>query len=290
MFTVYLCKELTEDQAQEIFLSENFQKSLVRCGRIMEKALAENINIFVDYTGAGDKDMANSKALLLLNRTFYEDNYSENRCLTSIDWSGHFPELLLASYYKNEVKFFKNLICHLLNVLGISLQESPLQPDGIVMVWNTMLHKETPEFIFNCHSAVMSSCFTKFNPYLILGGTYSGQVVLWDYRVRKPAPIQYTKLNSKAHTQPIHCLKMVGTESSHNIISISSDGKLCSWSLDMMSQPLDVLQLQLDVTEKQKKPIAVTCMDFPENGRNSLVLGGEDGCAYSGELLHTIWL
>lgn len=151
------------------------------------------------------------------------------------------------------------------------------------MVWNSKFKTETPEFVFHCHSAVMSSCFAKFNPNLILGGTYSGQIVLWDNRVRKPIPIKCTKLNPKAHTQPIHCLKIVGTESSHNIISISSDGKLCSWSLDMLSQPLDIIQLQLDVSEKQKKPISVTCMDFPENGVNSLILGGEDGFAYSGK-------
>lgn len=37
---------------------------------------------------------------------------------------------------------------------------------------------------------------------------------------------------------------MVGTQNAHNVISVSSDGKLCSWSLDMLSQPQDTLELQ----------------------------------------------
>lgn len=43
---------------------------------------------------------------------------------------------------------------------------------------------------------------------------------------------------------PVYCLGMVGTQNAHNVISISSDGKLCSWSLDMLSSPQEILELQ----------------------------------------------
>ena len=49
-------------------------------------------------------------------------------------------------------------------------------------------------------SAVMSSCFAKFHPNLVVGGTYSGQIVLWDNRVLKKTPIQRTPLSASAHT------------------------------------------------------------------------------------------
>lgn len=32
-------------------------------------------------------------------------------------------------------------------------------------------------------------------------------------------------------------MNVVGTQNAHNLISISTDGKMCSWSLDMLSQP-----------------------------------------------------
>lgn len=152
-----------------------------------------------------------------------------------------------------------------------------------MIIWNRNFNDETPEHVLHCHSSVMSVCFSKFNPNLIIGATYSGQIVLWDYRLKTSIPIQCTKLNYTAHTQPIYCLRVIGDDSSHNIISISSDGKLCSWNLDMLAFPLDVMQLQLDVSEKIKKPIAVNCMDFSSDGTNSLVLGGEEGYVYSGK-------
>jgi hypothetical protein len=34
-----------------------------------------------------------------------------------------------------------------------------------------------------------------------------------------------------------YSMKVVGSRNAHNLISISTDGKLCSWSLDMLSQP-----------------------------------------------------
>lgn len=50
---------------------------------------------------------------------------------------------------------------------------------------------------------------------------------------------------------------MVGTQNAHNVISISSDGKLCSWSLDMLTQPQDTLELQhrLVVLERKMKKL-----------------------------------
>ncbi|XP_065365846.1 cytoplasmic dynein 1 intermediate chain isoform X4 [Calliphora vicina] len=253
-------KELSEEQKQMIILSEDFQRFVVRAGRIMERAISENVDIYLDYIGGGENEEANdekSHARLSLNRVFYDDRWSKNRCITCMDWSTHFPELVVASYHNNE--------------------ESPNEPDGVVMVWNTKFKKNTPEDVFHCQSAVMSTCFAKFNPNLILGGTYSGQVVLWDNRVQKRTPIQRTPLSAAAHTHPVYCLQMVGTQNAHNVISISSDGKLCSWSLDMLSQPQDTLELQ----QSQKKAIAITCMAFPANEINSLVMGSEDGYVYS---------
>jgi len=97
-----------------------------------------------------------------------------------MDWSPQFPELLAASYNNND--------------------DTPNDPDGVCLIWNTKFKKTTPEFIFHCQSPVMSTTFARFHPNLILGGTYSGQIVLWDNRVQKRTPIQRTPLSATAHT------------------------------------------------------------------------------------------
>ena len=46
----------------------------------------------------------------------------------------------------------------------------------------------------------MSATLAKFHPNLVVGGTYSGQIVLWDNRSNKRTPVQRTPLSAAAHT------------------------------------------------------------------------------------------
>ncbi|CAH1112258.1 unnamed protein product [Psylliodes chrysocephalus] len=252
-------RELSEEEKQMIILSEDFQHFIDRAGRIMERALCESVDIYMDYTGSLGEDGLDEKShqRISFQRNFFDERWSRNRTVTSLDWSPQFPELLLAAYNNNE--------------------ESPNDPDGVVLIWNTKFKKATPEYVFHCQSAVLSATFARFHPNLILGGTYSGQIVLWDNRVQKRTPIQRTPLSASAHTHPVYCMSVVGTQNAHNLISISTDGRLCSWSLDMLGQPQEILELH----RMQSKPVAVTCLDFPHSDVNNFVVGSEEGSAYS---------
>ncbi|XP_063533042.1 cytoplasmic dynein 1 intermediate chain isoform X2 [Cydia strobilella] len=254
-------RELSADEKHTIMLSAEFQRFITKAGRVIERALGETVDIYTDYTGGGDGDTAQddkSDARLSLVRTFYDERWSRGRCVTCLDWSAAHPELLLASYHNSD--------------------DAPHDPDGVCLVWNTKFKKTTPEDVFHCQSPVMSATFARFHPNLILGGTYSGQIVLWDNRVPKRTPVQRTPLSSLAHTHPVYCLSVVGSQNAHNLISVSSDGRMCSWSLDMLSQPQETLELQ----HRQSKAVAVTAMAFPHADVNNFILGSEDGNIYTG--------
>lgn len=103
-------------------------------------------------------------------------------------------------------------------------EDAPHEPDGVALVWNMKYKKNTAEYIFHCQvrkqrknidhrykrsslnlifllqSEVMSAGFAKFHPNLVVGGTYSGQIVLWDNRSNKRTPVQRTPLSAAAHT------------------------------------------------------------------------------------------
>ena len=109
--------------------------------------------------------------------------------------------------------------------------------DGVVLVWTTDNLLERPEFVFTCQSQVLTATFPQFQPNIIIGGTYSGQVVLWDTRA-KSTPVQRSPLSSVGHTHPVYCLDVVGTQNAHNLVSVSTDGTLCAWTLGNLSQPI----------------------------------------------------
>lgn len=253
-------RELSDEEKQMLMMTEEFHSFFDRSTRILERALAEDANIFVDYSHDYEEDgEANESGgiKLSLNRWFYDERWSRNRCITCMDWSPQYPELLVASYNNNE--------------------DSPHDPDGVALVWNTKFKKDTPEYIFHCQSPVMSATFARFHPNLIIGGTYSGQIVLWDNRSQKRTPVQRSPLSASAHTHPVYCMKVVGTQNAHNLISVSTDGKMCSWSLDMLSQPQESMELQ----HKQSRAVAVTCMAFPHGDVNNFIVGSEEGAVFT---------
>ncbi|KAM9789647.1 dynein, cytoplasmic 1, intermediate chain 2a-like isoform 4-T4 [Neosynchiropus ocellatus] len=253
-------KELTEEEKLQVLHSEEFLSFFERGSRIVERALAEQVDVCFDYSGRDLEDKEGdlqAGAKLVLNRQFADERWTKNRVVTCLDWSLQYPELLVASYNKYE--------------------DAPHEPDGVALVWNLKYKKGTPEYIFHCQSEVMSAGFAKFHPNLVVGGTYSGQIVLWDNRSNKRTPVQRTPLSASAHTHPVYCVNVVGTQNANNLISISTDGKMCSWSLDMLSQPQDSLELVF----KQSKAVAVTSMAFPLGDVNNFVVGSEDGSVYT---------
>ncbi|CAG09951.1 unnamed protein product, partial [Tetraodon nigroviridis] len=265
--------ELTEEEKLQILHSEEFASFFDRSTRVIERALSEHVDLFFDYSGRDLKEKEceiQAGAKLSLNRQFTDEHWSKHRVVTCLDWSPQYPELLVTSYNNNE--------------------EAPHEPDGVALVWNMKYKKTTPEYVFHCQSAVMSAAFAKFHPNVVVGGTYSGQIVLWDNRSNKRTPVQRTPLSAAAHTlkqefqklslvvlkHPVYCVNVVGTQNANNLISISTDGKMCSWSLDMLSQPQDSMELVF----KQSKAVAVTSMSFPHGDVNNFVVGSEDGSVY----------
>jgi hypothetical protein len=60
-----------------------------------------------------------------------------------------------------------------------------------------------------------------------------------------------TSLSSNAHTQPVLCMKMIGSTNAHDLVTLSSDGRLCSWSVDNLQQPIEAINLICPKTKKQ---------------------------------------
>lgn len=102
------------------------------------------------------------RQLVRAGRVFFDERWSRNRTVTALDWSRNFPELLLTAYHRND---------------GDSRE-----PDGVCLVWNQKFSRATPEYIFHCQSPVTTAMMAPFQANLVIGGTYSGQIVLWDNR------------------------------------------------------------------------------------------------------------
>ena len=274
---------LTNEELNAVTSSVEFQGFVDRSTKVIERALEQEYDILADYAldglGAIDDDdepgvSAGRKGRRVKEvAQFWEERWSKKRMISDLSFSPkvwkpllyqlvpsdvlQFPELVLASYTKNP--------------------SAPHDPDGLIQVWNLHMH-ERPEYVFHAQSDILTAQFSPFHPNLIIGGCYSGQVLLWDTRA-KSAPIQKTPLTGSGHTHPIYSIDIVGTQNANNIISCSTDGVVCGWSIDMLTQPQEYLELQTPQPAKSEE-MAPTCIAFPQSDPTYFLAGTEEGSIY----------
>ncbi|KAK3903038.1 WD40-repeat-containing domain protein [Staphylotrichum tortipilum] len=260
-------RTLTNEELRAVTHSDDFMDFIDRSTKVIEKALDQEYDILTDYTlqvhdvddddeqsgNTGGKGRRKVKEIA----QFYDERWSKKRMVSAIDFSPKFNELLLAAYTKNP--------------------SAPHDPDGIVQVWNLHLH-DRPEFVFHAQSDILTAKFSPFHPNLIIGGAYSGQVLLWDTRARS-APVQKTPLTGSGHTHPVYCVDIVGTQNANNIISCSTDGAVCGWSVDMLAQPQETMTLLAPLPAKNEE-LSPTCMAFPQADPTFFLVGSEEGTIY----------
>jgi hypothetical protein len=66
-------------------------------------------------------------------------------------------------------------------------------------------------------------------------------------------------LAENGHNYPVYALGVVGQQATHNIVSISNDGKMCVWSQKDLRQPRDhyMLDINPNITGLQRQSTIV---------------------------------
>ncbi|KAH6606403.1 cytoplasmic dynein 1 intermediate chain 2 [Trichoderma cornu-damae] len=266
----YPIRELTAEELEAVTHSDEFVDFLEQSTKVIERALdQETYDILTDYALHGknledeDEESGNTGGKgghrVKEVTQFFDDRWSKKRMISGIDFSPKFNELLLASYTKNPT--------------------APHEPDGLVQVWNVYMHNR-PEYVFTAQSDILTAKFSPYHPNLIIGGSYSGQVLLWDTRA-KSAPVQKTPLTGYGHAHPIYSVDIVGTQNANNIISCSTDGVVCGWSMDVFAQPQELLELKNPSQAKVAvEDVSPTCLSFPQTDPTFFLVGSEEGTIF----------
>uniref|UniRef100_A0AC35EZI4 Uncharacterized protein n=1 Tax=Panagrolaimus sp. PS1159 TaxID=55785 RepID=A0AC35EZI4_9BILA len=252
--------ELSKEEKKQILQSDEFLSFFAKAGKILERELAELVDTCVDYGHDFTIDgRAGTGELLTLNREFYDESV-KNRYVSAIDFSTFHPELIATAYDRRN-------------------DGEKLSHAGIVHVWNSKFKVDRPEYTFHSPSRITSLQFARFHSNIIVGGLYSGQICIWDNRVNKKTPVQKSPLSATSHTQPVYCMSIVGSQNAHDLVTISTDGRICSWALDNLSTPISGENLAY----KTKRNLSVTSLCFLNNNITSFVTGSDEGAMYFGD-------
>lgn len=264
-------RTLAPEELNAVTSSADFLDFVDRSSKVIERALDEEYDVLADYAlqsrsledeDADDYIGRRGRRIKEVAQFDISDAMGRKRMLTSIDFSPKFPELLCTTYTKS--------------------QQSPHTPPGLLNVWNMHL-KGRPEYSLHGTSDLLSCLFHPHHPSLILGGTYSGQLCLWDTRARHQRtgePVQKTPLTGgrTGHAHPIYSLAVVGTQNASSVISVGTDGVVCAWSTDMLTTPQEYLELHSPNPSAYKTDdVAPTCISFPASDPTYFLAGTEQG-------------
>jgi len=252
-------QEFTPEEKERVQSHPDFQAFFQRTTLLVERALGQEAwDLAADFAGSAggerDAEAEGAEARLKHVDEYVEERWSRNRPVTEVRFSPHQKEMFLGAY-------------------GQRVNPALSDPDGCMLVWNLAM-RNRPELTFSCQSAVLTARFHRFDPALFYGGTYSGGVVLWDARA-KAGPVLRTPLSGKGHSHPVQAMQQVGTQNATNLVSASNDGRLCVWSLAMLSLPQETIDLKNET--KNRRDLAVMSLSFPDNETNTLYVGTEDG-------------
>lgn len=253
-------KVLNDEQKQSILQNPNFLRFIENSSKLVERTLGEQdiFNNIFDFAANDLTEESESVEKLKMINTYYFKKYTNARPITDVRTSNIYSDLFLASY-------------------GLSETATSIDSDGCVLVWNTSMNSR-PEYVFTCQSSVCTALFNKLNPHIIIGGTYTGAVVLWDIRA-KNKPVQKTFLSAQGHMHPIYCAELVGTKNAHNLVTADTDGRLCKWSLNMLNAPSETIDLK-----RGNREVSCCCFSFQEGEINTLYGGAEDGSLFQAQI------
>lgn len=245
-------EELMPEEIEKIMKDKEFIKFVDKAAKVIDDILKDaKWDYTVDY--ASDSLLGNplddSEEQLVRLDEYEESLPGQGRPITDCCFSPTQENIFVVSYAQKD--------------------DSPIEEtDGELLVWNMEI-KSKAETSFICDSAILTAAFDRSDPNLIWGGTYCGSVCLWDKRATV-RPVQRTLW---AHSHPVYAIQQVGAATSSTLVSVSTDGKVCSWSLPDLGSPQKSIELK-----RGGFALAATSMHFADQTKPDLCyVGCEDG-------------
>lgn len=210
-------KEIDPDEAEIIIATSQFGEFFSRCAIVMEKALDEKFDVVEDFIlQQKTEDPFDQKGKIKLVQLLHYTE--EDRCISSLTWSPNHNDMVMAAYIKSDLSECK-------------------AAQGIINIWH-LEDPTKPKHTLSSQSSITNAQFYPNDHNIVMGGSYTGQLLIWDLRA-KSLPIQRSPALSKGHSFPIVGLSFAESRHSSNAVSLSSDGKFCVWMMSLLQNPID---------------------------------------------------
>uniref|UniRef100_A0AAY4AF82 Dynein, axonemal, intermediate chain 1, paralog 2 n=1 Tax=Denticeps clupeoides TaxID=299321 RepID=A0AAY4AF82_9TELE len=262
----------TETQSDDI-------SKLARVSTNMERMVVQNIfdDIAQDFQYFEDSADEFSEGGTLLPLWKFHYSKAKRLSVTSLCWNQKYQDLF---------------------GVGLGSYDFTKQGSGMLLLY-TVKNCTFPQYIFSTDSSVMCLDIHTKMSYLVAVGFYDGCVAVYNLKLKTMLPTHKSSVLSGKHTDPVWQVRWQkdDMDNHHNFFSVSSDGRVVSWTLIKVLKEYVYIRYTLSL-----KPILTLfichadsgrCIDFHKEFDNMFLLGTEEGKihksskAYSNHLIQT---
>uniref|UniRef100_A0A8C5DLQ3 Dynein, axonemal, intermediate chain 1, paralog 2 n=1 Tax=Gouania willdenowi TaxID=441366 RepID=A0A8C5DLQ3_GOUWI len=188
--------------------------------------------------------------------------------------------------------------------VGMGSYDFSKQGSGMLIIYS-LKNSAFPEYYYSTTSGILCLDIHKQHSYLVAVGFYDGCVAVYNLKRERAEPVYKSNANTGKHTDPVWQVRWQNDDmdNNRNFYSVSSDGRVVSWTLVKVSNELvftDIITLTLDcgVSEDLEgaQPLMTACgtsLDFHKHIEYLFLVGTEEGkihkCSktYSSQFLDT---
>jgi dynein intermediate chain 1 len=248
-----------DDEDTRDVLYSNEMKGTVK---LMERMVNFNqdLEAFEDFrffSDGADAFRQTGSALPLWRFTFEK---LKKKQVTCVRWNPTYPDLFAVSYGSYEF-----------------LKQSSV--GGVVLY--TLKNPKFPEKIVNTNCTACCLDWNFWKPAILAVGLYDGSVGIIDARNHSKSLLFQTLDDLCRHSDPVWEVKWISEAS---FVSISADGRVCTWTLRKSKlEPETLTEINQIATEDDVSPLGTLnglCVDFSPHEEGTYLVGTEEGVIY----------
>uniref|UniRef100_A0A3P8RZ20 Dynein axonemal intermediate chain 1 n=1 Tax=Amphiprion percula TaxID=161767 RepID=A0A3P8RZ20_AMPPE len=246
-----------------------------KAAKVLERMV--NLNIFDEiaqdfayYEDPADEFKFPKGTLLPLWKVKYDQ--AKKLSVTALCWNNKYPDLF---------------------GVGMGSYNFCKQGSGMLLFY-TYKNCSFPEYIYPTSSGVLCLDIHEERTYLVAVGFYDGSVAVYNLKTEGKEPIYKSTAKTGKHTAPVWqvCWQNDDMDSNHNFYSVSSDGRVVSWTLVKNELVFtDIIRLPV-IPCVSNFTACGTSMDFHKQIDYLFLVGTQEGkiykCkTYSSKILET---
>ncbi|ELT93583.1 hypothetical protein CAPTEDRAFT_134662, partial [Capitella teleta] len=153
------------------------------------------------------------------------------------------------------------------------------------------LDADKPDSVIDVSSCLMCIAYHPQKPAWIAGGTFNGEVIVWDTSQTEETLVASSGIGDDSHRDPVAKLTWIPDPESKgkkfHIVSVSSDGRILTWKVHASKQKLklingfvlltDSLPRHLRVRSRGNQEMGVTCISFSKEDETKFMIGSDCG-------------